>query len=51
MNWPSRNPDLNFIEGVWDHVDREQNERQPTATELWNIIQEEIKKIAKTIKS
>jgi len=35
------NPDLNIIEAVWDHVDRERNRRQPTSKEeLWDVLQE-----------
>ena len=28
MDRPPQSPDLNIIEAVWDHVDREQNKRQ-----------------------
>ena len=29
--------DLNIIEAVWDHLDRERNKRQPTSKEeLWD---------------
>jgi len=35
-----QSPDLNIIEAVWDHVDRERNKRQPTSKEeLWNVLQ------------
>ena len=38
---PPQSPDLNIIEAVWDHVDRERNKRQPTSKEdLWNVLQE-----------
>jgi len=30
MNHP-QSPDLNIIEAVWDHLDRERNKRQPTS--------------------
>ena len=37
---PPQNPDLNFIQAVWDHLDREQNKRQPTSKEeLQNVLQ------------
>jgi len=33
--------DISIIEAVWDHIDREQNKRQPTSKEeLWNVLQE-----------
>jgi len=38
---PPQNPDLVIVEAVWDHLDREQNKRQPTSKEeLWNVLQE-----------
>ena len=38
---PPQSPDYNFIEAVQDHLDREQNKRQPTSKEeLWNVLQE-----------
>jgi len=37
---PPQSPDFNIIEAVWDHLDREQNKRQPTSKkELWNVLQ------------
>jgi len=40
MNLPL-SPYLNNIEAVWDHLDREQNKREPTSKEKhWNILQE-----------
>ena len=41
MNPPQSivSPDLNIA--VWDHLDREQNKRQPTSKEeLWDVLQE-----------
>ena len=36
-----QSPDLNIIEAVWDHLDRELNKRQPTSKEkLQNVLQE-----------
>ena len=38
---PAQSPDLNIIEAVWDHLDREWNKRQPTSKEeLWDVLQE-----------
>ena len=38
---PPQSPDLNIIEAVWDHLDRERNNRQPTSKEeLWDVVQE-----------
>ena len=37
----TQSPDLNIIEAVWDHLDRERNKRQPTSKEeLWDVLQE-----------
>ena len=38
MNWPPQGPDLNIIEAVWDHLDRERHRRQPKSTSLINKI-------------
>jgi len=36
-----QSPDFNIIEAVWDHLDREQNKRQPTSKEeLWDVFEE-----------
>jgi len=41
MDWPPQSPDLNIIEAVWDHLDRERNKRQPTSKEeLWEVLKE-----------
>jgi len=40
MNSP-QSLNFNIIEAVWDHLDREQNKRQPTfKEELWDVLQE-----------
>ena len=37
---PPQSPDLNVIEAVWDHLDRERNKRQPTSKEeFWDVLQ------------
>ena len=37
---PPQSPDLNIIEAVWDHLDRERNKRQPASKEeLWDVVQ------------
>ena len=33
-------PDLNIIEAVWDHLDREINKGQPKSKELWKVLKE-----------
>lgn len=33
MDWPPQSPDLNIIEAVGDHLDRERNKRQPKSKE------------------
>ena len=33
MDWPPHSPDLNIIEAVWDHLDREINKGQPKSKE------------------
>ena len=39
MEWPPQSPDLNIIEAVWDHLDRERNKRQPKSKEeLWEVL-------------
>ena len=40
MNPPQR-PELNIIEAVWDHLDREWNKWLKTSKEeLWDVLQE-----------
>ena len=34
MDWSPRGPDLNIIEVVWDHLDRERNKGQPKSKEV-----------------
>jgi hypothetical protein len=46
MEWPPQSPDLNIIEQIWDHLDREKNEKQPKSLdELWTILQNAWKNI------
>lgn len=33
MNWPPQTLDLNIIEAVWDHLDKERNKREPKSKE------------------
>ena len=41
MDWPPQSPDLNIIEAVWDHLDRERNKGQPKSKEeLWEVLKE-----------
>jgi len=38
---PPQSPNLNIIEAVWDHPDRERNKRQQTSKEeLWDVLQD-----------
>ena len=39
MPWPPQSPNLNIIEVVWDHLDRERNKRQPKE-EQWEVLKE-----------
>ena len=39
LDWPPQSPDLNIIEAVWDHLDRERNKGQPKSKEeLWEVL-------------
>ena len=46
MNWPPQSADLNIIEAVWDHLDRERNQGQlKFKEELWEVLKEALCKI------
>ena len=38
MDKPSQSPDLNIIEAVWDHLDRERTAQEQE--ELWEVLKE-----------
>lgn len=41
VDWPPQNQELNFVKAVWDHLDREWNERQPNIQRrAFNLLQE-----------
>ena len=41
MDWHPQRPDLNIIEAVWDHLDRERNKGTPKSKEeLWEVLKE-----------
>ena len=41
MDWPPPRPDLNIIEAVWEHLDRERNKGQPKSKEgLSDVLKE-----------
>ncbi|CAK9801111.1 Transposable element Tcb2 transposase [Anthophora plagiata] len=42
MVWPPQSPDLNPIEKLWDHIDRQVRKRCPKSEKhLWEILQSE----------
>jgi len=44
LPWPSKSPDLNPIEHLWDELERRPRQRQRAPTnlqDLWNAVQEE----------
>lgn len=46
LNWPAQSPDLNPIENLWDHVDREIRKRNHSnCTELMEQIRTEWEQI------
>ncbi len=46
LDWPSQSPDLNPIEHIWEHVDRQLRGRKPTnKDELFSLIKSEWSKI------
>ena len=56
MDWPPRSPDLNIIEAVWDHLDREINKGQPKSKEkfwekkeAWYNITEDYQSLQKRV--
>ena len=39
MEWPPQNPDLNIIEQVWDHLDREKVQKElKSVEESWKVL-------------
>ena len=41
MDWSPQCTELNIIEVVWDHLEREINERQPISKEeFWEVLKE-----------
>ena len=41
MDWPPQSPDLNIIETVWDHLDREINKGQSKEELFWKEVLKE----------
>ena len=40
MEWPPQSPNLNILESIWDHLEREKIEKQPkSGEELWAVLQ------------
>ncbi len=52
LDWPPQSPDMNPIENLWEILDRHSRERQNEIYDedsLWNILNEESKKIDKQV--
>src|ERR1044071_4481568 len=48
LPWPANSPDMNIIENLWDHLDREVHKRVPPPRNkkvLWKYLEEEWEKI------
>jgi len=46
MDWAPQSLDIKITEAVLDHLNSEQNKRQPTLKDiLWNVLQEAMKSI------
>ena len=41
LDWPPQSANLDIIEPVWDHLDREKNKKHPKSKEeLWTVSRE-----------